>query len=116
MDEESYEIIERALDYSFKGKFLLNFYQFLQGKKATKKTVDSFIESTTAQNIKNIVCELDQYIKGGSDSEHKQLREAYGYLGKPEARKIRKYLNGILEDAQRYSYDRRPGRRKKVTK
>ena len=44
------------------------------------------------------------------------MREAYGYLGKPEARKIRKYLNGILEDAQRYSYDRRPGRRKKVTK
>jgi hypothetical protein len=47
---------------------------------------------------------------------HKQLREGYGHIPKPQARKIRNYLSGILEDAQRYNYDKRPGRRKKQTK
>ena len=31
-------------------------------------------------------------------------------------RKIRNYLYGILEDAWKYSHDKRPGRRKKQTK
>ena len=50
------------------------------------------------------------------DNEHKQLREGYGHIPKPQARKIKNYLYGILEDAWRYSRDRRPGRRKKQTK
>jgi len=44
------------------------------------------------------------------------LREAYGHLGKPSARKIKDYFNGILEDAQRYEKERRRGRRKTKTK
>ena len=59
---------------------------------------------------------LKEYIKGGRDSNHQQLREAYGHISKPQARKIMNYLGGILEDAARYSYDRRPGRRKKDSK
>ena len=35
---------------------------------------------------------------------------------KPKARKIQAYLAGILEDAVRYSHDRRPGRRSKGSK
>ena len=35
---------------------------------------------------------------------------------KPKARKIRNYLYSILEDAWRYSRDRKPGRRKKDSK
>ena len=56
------------------------------------------------------------YIKGGRDSNHQQLREAYHHIPKPQARKIMNYLGGILEDAVRYSNDRRPGRRKKGSK
>ena len=41
-----------------------------------------------------------------------QLREAYGHLGKPKARKISKYLLKILQDAWQYEIDKRPGRRK----
>jgi hypothetical protein len=55
---------------------------------------------------------LEDYLKGGD----KQLREAYGHIPKPQARKIKKYLSGILEDALRYSNDRKPGRRKKQSK
>ena len=59
-----------------------------------------------------VIHELDEYIKGGQDNDHKQLREAYGHLPKPDARKIRNYLNTILEDASRYEKDKRRGRRK----
>ena len=59
---------------------------------------------------------LDEYIKGGKDNDHKQLREAYGHLPKPDARKIRNYLNTILEDASRYEKDKRRGRRKVTNK
>ena len=48
--------------------------------------------------------------------QHQLLREAYGHLGKPNARKIRDYFNVILEDAQRYEKERRRGRRKTKTK
>ena len=37
-------------------------------------------------------------------------------IPKPQARKIKNYLNEILEDALRYNHDRRRGRRKKETK
>ena len=60
--------------------------------------------------------ELNEYLEGGQDEQHKQLREAYGHLGKPQARKIMNYLQGFLEDARRYSNDRKPGRRKKRSK
>ena len=59
---------------------------------------------------------LYHFVKGGADNEHKQLREGYGHIPKPQARKIKNYLYGILEDARRYSSDRKPGRRKKHSK
>ena len=59
---------------------------------------------------------LYNFVKGGKDGEHQLLREAYGHLGKPNARKIRDYFNVILEDAQRYEKERRRGRRKTKTK
>ena len=48
--------------------------------------------------------------------DHQQLREGYGHIPKPQARKIMNYLGSILEDAVRYSNDRKPGRRKKGSK
>lgn len=108
--------VEKAIDYAFKGKFVLNFYEYLRVKGFIKKQVEEFIQSKTVQNIDEIISDLDHYLEGGADNEHKQLREAYGHLSKPEARKIRNYLNSILEDANKYNYDKRKGRRKKQTK
>ena len=62
------------------------------------------------------IYDLEDYLEGGNDSEHKQLREAYGHLGKPEARKIKDYLYKILEDAWKYEQEKRPGRRRKASK
>jgi hypothetical protein len=113
---EVYNDVEKAIDYAFNGQFVLKFYDYLKVRGTKKVDVDEFIESSTANEINSLVTDLDEYLEGGSDEVHKQLREGYGHIPKPQARKIRNYLNEILEDAQKYSYDKRPGRRKKQTK
>ena len=114
--ENVYDMVEHAIEYAFEGKMTLKFYDYLKYRKTKKAEIDSFIESSTAAEISDVVIQLEEYIKGGKDSEHQQLREAYHHIPKPQARKIKKYLYSILEDAWRYQSDRRPGRRKKVSK
>lgn len=109
-----YDLIEHAIDYAFEGKTNLKFYDYLRANKVKKHEIDLFIDSSTVLELNDIIKDLDEYIEGGSDSQHKQLREGYGHIPKPQARKIKDYLNCILKDAERYSYDRRPGRRKKT--
>ena len=113
---DMYDLIEHAIDNAFEGQMNLKFYQYLKDNKIKKHVVDSFIESSTAAEFSDITLELNEYIIGGQDNEHKQLREGYGHISKPQARKIKEYLYGILEDSWRYSRDRRPGRRKKCSK
>ena len=113
--EEISSIVEKAIDYVFlQNKFTLNLYEFLKSNKATKKQTQDFIESICAANLNNIIMDLDDYLEGGSDEMHKQLREAYGHHSKPHARKMRNYYCKILEDAWKYEKERRPGRRKKL--
>ena len=114
--ENVYDMIEHALEYAFQGKMQLKFYEFLKYRKTTKAEVDAFLKSSTAKELADEVLELQEYIKGGKDNLHQQLREAYGHISKPQARKIKAYLGRILEDAVRYSNDRKPGRRKKNSK
>ena len=114
--ENVYDMIEHAIEYAFQGKMQLKFYEFLKYRKTTKAEVDAFLQSSTAKELADEVLELQEYIKGGKDNLHQQLREAYGHIPKPQARKIKAYLGGILEDAVRYSNDRKPGRRKKNSK
>ena len=114
--ENVYELIEHAIELAFDGKMQLKFYEFLKYRKKTKAEIDSFLQRSTAKELADEVLELKEYIKGGRDSNHQQLREAYGHIPKPQARKIMNYLYNILEDARRYSHDRKPGRRKKGSK
>ena len=110
--DDIYDLVERAMEYAFEGKYLLNFYALLQGKKALKREVDEFLNSSTAVELHQSIEELSGYIRGGD----LVLKEAYGHIPKPQARKIRTYLTKILVDALRYSYDKRPGRKKKSSK
>jgi len=114
--ETVYDMIEHALEFAYQGKMQLKFYEFLKYRKTKKNEVDAFLQSSTANELANEVRDLQEYIRGGSDNDHKQLREAYGHIPKPQARKIVAYLGKILEDAVRYQHDRRPGRRKKDSK
>ena len=87
-----FDLIEHAIDNAFEGQMNLKFYDFLKANKTKKHEVDTFIESTTATEINDLTQELEKYIKGGADNEHKQLREGYGHIPKPQARKIKNYL------------------------
>ena len=111
-----YDLVEHAIDYAFEGQMNLKFYEYLKSSKVKKHEIDLFIESTTAAELHDLTMDLDEYIEGGSDNIHKQLREGYGHIPKPQARKIKNYLYSILDDAKKYSHDRRPGRRKKQSK
>ena len=111
-----YDLIEHAIDNAFEGRLNLRFYDYLKTTKTKKCEIDSFITSSTAKEIDDTIIELDEYLVGGSDNEHKQLREAYGHIPKPQARKIRNYLESFLNDAERYSNERKPGRKKKQSK
>ena len=115
-EHEIYGDIEKTIDYAFEGKFMLNFYQYLKVKEAKKPVVENFLASSSAKNIEELIKDLGEYIEGGQDNAHKQLREAYGHIPKPQARKIKDYLSEILIDSKRYIYEKRPGRRKKKTK
>ena len=95
--ETVYDMIEHAIELAFDGKMQLKFYQFLEYRKTKKVEVDAFLQSSTAKEISDQIIELQEYIKGGADNDHKQLREAYGHISKPQARKIKAYLGGILE-------------------
>ena len=109
-------IIESCVDRAFThGKFDVNMYDLLKSNKATKRDVEVFLESQTAKNITLTIYDLEDYLEGGSDEVHKQLREAYGYLGKPDARKVKNFLEGLLQDAWKYGQEKRPGRKRKTS-
>ena len=114
--ETVYDMIEHAIELAFDGKMQLKFYKFLEYRKTKKVEIEAFLQSSTAKEISDQILELEEYNKGGTDNDHKQLREAYHHIPKPQARKIKNYLSSIIEDAVRYQHDRRPGRRKKPSK
>lgn len=111
-----YYDVEKAIDYAFQGKFVLKMYAYLKICNAKRRHAEDFIESKTAAEITLLILDLEEYLQGGQDDTHKQLREGYGHIPKLQARKIKEYLDGILQDAWRYSNDKKPGRRKKSTK
>ena len=111
--EEVYYVLEEALELAFQGTFVVRLYDYFQSRGVTKAEVDQFLRSSTAKELADEVNELDEYIKGGKDNQHQQLREAYHHIPKPQARKIRDYLVCILEDAVRYSDDKRRGRKRR---
>ena len=112
--EEVYYVLEESLELAFKGQFVIKLYEYFQSRGVTKVEADQFLKSSTFHEIASLVTELTEYLKGGKDSNHQQLREAYHHIPKPQARKIRDYLACILEDAVRYSDDRRRGRKRRT--
>ena len=111
--EEVYYVLEEALELAFQGKFVVRLYDYFKVRGVTKTEADEFLKSSTAHEIGSLIVELNEYIKGGKDNQHQQLREAYHHIPKPQARKIRDYLACILEDAVRYSDDKRRGRKRR---
>ena len=76
MNEETYDMIEHVIDNAFKGNLNFKFYEFLKENKIKKHEIDAFNESSVAAELSDLTLQLEEYIKGGADDEHKQLRES----------------------------------------
>ena len=112
MNNSVYYLVDKAIDEVFKNdRYVMDMYQYAKSSGMTSKDMSLFLMSSVAEEVKNLVLELDEYIKGGRDNEHQQLREAYGNIPKPRARKIRNYLYQLIQDAYRYEQDFRRKKR-----
>jgi len=110
MKDEIYSIVNKAIDDAIKfQKYQLNLYSFLKGQSLKRKEVLSFINSGLTSQIKDEIAHLDLYLNG--DSEAVDLREVYDWMGKPRAKKYKEYLMKMIEDAEKYERERRPGRK-----
>jgi hypothetical protein len=115
--EETFNYIEKAIDFAFKErKFVMNFYSYLKVKNARRIDAQEFKTSNVATNIRTLAEELNLYIQGGQSDDAKQLREAYGHLSKPEARKIMNYILGFISDCDRFIKDKNARKSKRKPK
>ena len=102
------DIIEEVYDRAIlkRGRNTFNMAKFLVENKYKKSDVSRFVASGTAGNISCTIDDLDHYIKhGGQD-----IKMAYPNLTTDDARKIRKFLYGILSDAWNYEKAKTPNR------
>ena len=110
--EELYTIIDRAIDEAMlNGRFLFNMKTYLTAGKWTRKQVGELIDSSSMDELTQVVDELSQYI-----ARDKYMSEAYDNVPKPQARKIRKYFQSLIDDAKDYYDNRKPGRPRKTAK
>ena len=112
MNNNIYYLVDKAIDEVFvNDRYVMSMYEYAKSSRMTAKDMSTILMSCVAEELKNLVLVLEEYIKGGRDDEHKQLREAYGNISKPRARKIRNYLYQIIQDAYRYEQDSRRKKR-----
>tara|TARA_B100000287_G_scaffold428189_1_gene479165 strand:- start:1298 stop:1633 length:336 start_codon:yes stop_codon:yes gene_type:complete len=99
-EDQLTNMVEQVVDDAmFQHKHTFRMRDYLNSNDFTKKVVTEFLKSGTANNLKCTMDDLDLLIEGG----HSDVREAYPNWTKPEARKIRNYLNSIIEDAEQYA-------------
>ena len=112
--QDIYYIINIAIDdVFFREKYQLNFFQYLKSQNFKRKEVISFINCSLYTSILQQIEELDLYLDGGDVAIC--VSESYGWMGKPRSRKVKEYLEEILDDAKRYEQSKKPGRKPKTT-
>ena len=107
MDNETLYDIEKAVDYAFsENKFTINTFAYLKVKKLRRVDAQAILNSSTVSHIQETIKDLDTYLKGGQDDSAVYMRQAYGYLTKPDARKIRNYLYDVVEGVRNFIKDK----------
>lgn len=112
MSETIYDIVNNAIDVAFtQEKYELNFLSYLRAENTKRKDVLAFLESNLGQSLIDQIQELDMYLSGGNGEQI--LKEAYEWMGNQRVKKIKNYLNQIIEDAKDYEQSKKPGRKRK---
>lgn len=112
--DEVYHDIQKAIDFAFlQNKFVLNSYSYLKIKEVRRVDAQEVLRSPLFQELYSYINDLDSLAKGGQDEEAAYLSEAYGFLSKPDAKKVSDYFTKIIEGFKIYIKERKPGRKKK---
>lgn len=109
-------IVNQAIDLAVRReRYVLNLYTFLKSESAKRKEVLAFLDSPVVSCMKDEIYQLETYLNGGPDAI--DLKEVYGWMTDQRVQKFKDYLSKILEDANRYEQEKRPGRKRgsKVT-
>jgi len=110
VNDEIYNIVNSAIDLAVTSqKYQLNFYTFLASSEIKRPGILSFLNSPLVSQIRDEIIHLNLFLDGGPDVA--DLREVYGWMGKPRARKYKEYLFKIIEDAEKYYAEKKPGRK-----
>jgi hypothetical protein len=113
--EEVMNDVQQAIDFAFRDKkYVLNSYSYLKVKDLKRADAQLVLRSSLINEIYSMINDLNLYIKGGQTSDVVYVRDAYGYLSKPEARKIAVYLDNIIEGIKKYIIERKGVRGKKI--
>lgn len=107
MDQETLYDIEKAVDYAFsENKFTINTFAYLKVKNLRRIDAQAILRSSTVKHIQETIKDLDIYLQGGQEDSTVYVRQAYGYLSKPDARKIRNYLDDVIEGVKKFIKDK----------
>lgn len=110
---EVYHDIQQAIDYAFKEKkYLLDSYKYLKANDIKRLHAQEVLRSPLIKELQSYVRELNLYLQGGNSPDVQYAREAYGFLTKPDARKISNYLDNIIEGFKKYINERKGTRKK----
>ena len=108
MSDEIYSLVNGAIDLAVTDQqYKLNIYDFAKSEKMKRRDMVSFLNSSLVSQMRDEAKHLDMYLNGGPAD----LTECYGWMGKTRAAKYRDYLYKMIEDAERYEKERRPGRK-----
>jgi hypothetical protein len=117
MDTETLYDIERAIDYAFlENKFTINTFAYLKVKNLRRVDAQAILRSSTVKHIQETIKDLDLYLQGGQEDNTVYVRQAYGYLSKPDARKIRNYLDEVIEGVKKFIKDKNAKKKSGTTK
>lgn len=87
-------------------KFSFDFYHYLVSEKISRKDIEKFNSGYFIHIIKTQIEEFESFLEGGDSF----IREAYPGYSKPEVRRMKTYLEGIINSGVEYE------RQKKVRK
>lgn len=101
-------------DVILRRKFTFDFNKYLCSENVSRAEIEKFNSSKFIDTLKEQINEFEDFLKGGDQ----YLREAYPGYTKPEVRKMKNYIQGLLDDALNYEQlkkKRSPRKTKKRT-
>jgi len=109
-----YYTVNGAIDYAFeREKYTFNFFEYLKNENFKKNDIEVFLKSPLGVAINHQIEEIELYLSGGEEAN--LVRESYSWMGKARARRVKEYLEKIMEDAKNYERSKRRGRKPSTT-